>query len=480
MTIAPKYKPYPEYKPSGVEWLGEVPKHWDASRLGKYFEERREKVSDKNYPPLSVTMKGIVPQLETAAKTDAGDNRKKVSVGDFAINSRSDRKGSSGLSELEGSVSLISIVLTPRKIEGSFVHHLLRSQPFQEEFYRYGKGIVADLWSTNYSEMKNIILPIPPLPEQRAIAAFLDRETGKIDRMIGKQERMIELLKEKRQAVISNAVTKGLPAEASAKAGLDPNAPMKDSGIEWLGQIPEHWKRIPLKYGCSLLKDGTHLPPPRQATGYPLLSVRNMVNGRFVRLSDDSMISEENYRELCRSFIPQQNDVLLAIVGATLGKVAIVPEMDAFHIQRSVAIFRTRQDVLDHRFLALWFISTFFQRLLWQSVGFSAQPGIYLGVLQDFPVMLPSIEEQEKIIQYLEKKTAKIDRLIAKAEQAIELMKERRTALISAAVTGKIDVSTCASTHADRRGGLSNAYCVTDDTPELMAAEEQAEYKTKD
>lgn len=177
---------YPKYKDSGVEWLGEVPEHWEVRRLGHYFSERREKVSDTQYPALSVTKHGIVPQLETAAKTDAGDNRKLVLKGDFVINSRSDRKGSAGVSDADGSVSLISIVLQPH--EGAwmpFIHHLLRCQQFQEEFYRNGKGIVADLWSTNYSEMRNILLGLPHIAEQTAIAAFLDRETAKIDALVG-------------------------------------------------------------------------------------------------------------------------------------------------------------------------------------------------------------------------------------------------------------------------------------------------------
>ena len=190
-----RYSAYSGYKDSGEAWIGEVPEHWDVQRLGQFFEERREKVSDKDYEPLSVTMNGVVPQLETAAKTDAGDNRKLVLKNDFVINSRSDRKGSSGVSTLNGSVSLISIVMKPRDMVPSYVHHLLRSYPFQEEFYRFGKGIVADLWSTNSSEMRNIKLPIPSQREQEQIATFLDHETAKIDILIDKQQQLIRLLK---------------------------------------------------------------------------------------------------------------------------------------------------------------------------------------------------------------------------------------------------------------------------------------------
>ncbi len=230
---------YPSYKDTGVEWLGQVPAHWEVKRIGYYFNERREKVSDKDYPALSVTKNGIVPQLDTAAKSDDSDNRKRVGIGDFVINSRSDRKGSAGASDLDGSVSLICTVLRPQEhVHTPFVHHLLRSQPFQEEFYRNGKGIVADLWSTNYSEMRNILLGMPSLTEQTAIAAFLDRETEKIDELVAEQRRLMELLKEKRQAVISHAVTRG----------LNPAAPLKPSGNQWLGNVPEHWGVQRLKH----------------------------------------------------------------------------------------------------------------------------------------------------------------------------------------------------------------------------------------
>jgi type I restriction enzyme S subunit len=163
-------------------------------------------------------MKGIDPQMDTAAKTDDGDNRTKVFKGDFVINSRSDRKGSAGTSELDGSVSLICTVPMPQeRVHPPFIHHLLRSQPFQGEFYRNGKGMVADLWSTHHSEMRNILLGMPPLAGQTRIAEFPDRETVKIDELVAGQRRLMELLKEKRQAVISHTVTRGLHEHAGAE-----------------------------------------------------------------------------------------------------------------------------------------------------------------------------------------------------------------------------------------------------------------------
>lgn len=268
---------YPEYKDSGVAWLGDVPSHWEMTRIGARFQERREKVSDTEFPPLSVTKNGIVPQLDNAAKTDDNDNRKCVRAGDFVINSRSDRNGSSGISLLDGSVSLINTVIKPDdSMDGNFVHHLFRSVAFQHEYYRYGKGIVADLWSTNYGEMKAIFLAVPPRSEQTAIAAFLDRETAKIDALVAEQQRLIALLKEKRQAVISHAVTKG----------LNPNAPMKDSCIEWLGEIPAHWEVKFIRHFAEVLRGKfTHRPrndPAYYDGEYPFIQTGDITSAKRV------------------------------------------------------------------------------------------------------------------------------------------------------------------------------------------------------
>lgn len=195
-------------KDSGVEWIGEIPAHWIIERIGTAFEERSERVNDTDYPPLSVTMKGIVPQLDTAAKTDHNDNRKRVAINDFVINSRSDRRGSSGISELNGSVSVISIVLEPkRQFYGKYLHHLFRSYRFIEEFYRVGRGIVDDLWTTKYSVMKAINFAFPDYAEQQAIATYLDEKTAHLDRIIETINTQVTQLKELRKTLINDVVT---------------------------------------------------------------------------------------------------------------------------------------------------------------------------------------------------------------------------------------------------------------------------------
>ena len=195
-------------KDSGVKWLGQIPAHWNNTKINLLFSERKTKVSDKDYLPLSVAKIGVVPQLDTAVKTDAGDNRKLVRSGDFVINSRSDRKGSCGISNFDGSVSLINIVLTPREeMNRNFIHYLMRSNPFSEEFYRYGRGIVGDLWTTRYSEMKNILLPIPPISEQNRIANYIKEKEESFNRAINLLAQQVVCLIELKSRIISDAIT---------------------------------------------------------------------------------------------------------------------------------------------------------------------------------------------------------------------------------------------------------------------------------
>lgn len=194
-------------KDSGVKWIGMIPEHWKVHKIRSHFKERRVKVSDKDFQALSVAKIGIVPQLEDACKTDNGDNRKQVLKGDFVVNSRSDRKGSCGISPLDGSVSLINIVLRPFNILQEYVHYLFRSHNYIEEFYRNGRGIVADLWTTRYSEMRNIQIPVPPLSEQQEIVTYLDSKVASINQFCQAERSQIEKLKEYKQRLISDVVT---------------------------------------------------------------------------------------------------------------------------------------------------------------------------------------------------------------------------------------------------------------------------------
>ena len=200
--------PNVKFKATNIPWLPEIPEHWKMSKVSSHFRQRNVKVSDKEYPALSVSKMGVTPQLDNVALSNAeGNSRKLVKVGDYAVNSRSDRKGSCGVSQYEGSVSLITIVLEPFDIDRGYVHYLFRSNPWIEEFYRNGRGIVADLWTTNYQMMKGMYLPVPPLSEQRAIVSYIIERTSKIDTLIEKLTKEIECVKEYKQRLISDVVT---------------------------------------------------------------------------------------------------------------------------------------------------------------------------------------------------------------------------------------------------------------------------------
>lgn len=262
-----------------------------------------------------------------------------------------------------------------------------------------------------------------------------------MDQLISKKRELIERLKEKRTALISRTVTRGLPPDAAAKAGLPANPPLKPSGLDWLGNIPKHWAVTKMRRVCNSIRDGTHNPPDRADGIHRLLSVRNVQDGKFSLLDDDRTMTPEDFAELQRSYTVKEGDIVLAIVGATTGKSAVVGKMEHVTVQRSLAILRPDQRRATSAFLNYAVQSPVVQTNIKLTVAkYSAQPGIYLEDVSQLPVLRPPLPEQAAISAYLDAETSKLDALVAKAEEAIERLQEYRTALITAAVTGKIDV----------------------------------------
>ena len=421
-----------DLEPSGHDWIGAVAGEWSLQPLGRLFRQRSQKVSDKDYPPLSVTKNGVLPQMANVAKTDDNDNRKLVCAGDFVINSRSDRKGSSGLSELDGSVSLINTVIVPSaEVDAKFCHHLLKSVAFQEEFYRMGSGLVADLWSTNFNKMKGITLPIPPLSEQTAIAKFLDRETARIDGLIETKTRFIALLKEKRAAVITHAVTKG----------LDADAPMKDSGVEWIGDIPSNWKMTKLGY-LGRSANGINIGGDAFGSGYPFISYGDVYKNRQLPDVIEGLVQSTKSDRL--SYSVKKGDILFTRTSETVDEVAF-PSVCMETIKDAVfAGFLIRFRPFPDRLVAL------FSKYAFQNGGLRdffakemklvTRASLSQGLLQSMPLPLPPLHEQAEIAEFLEKQNDRFTYLTAKTTRSIALLKEKRAALITAAVTGKIDV----------------------------------------
>lgn len=431
-------KPYPEYKPTGLAWLPEIPRYWKSAKIRELFTERIQKVSDKEFAPLSVSKGGIVPQIATVAKTDNGDNRKRVKVGDFVINSRSDRKGSSGISAYDGSVSLINIVLNPRaKENGRFLHYLLKSIPFTEEYYRNGRGIVADLWTTRYSEMKTISVPVPPADEQAQIVRYLDAMTAKINKLIRAKKRQIALLQEQKQAIINQAVTRG----------LDPDVELKDSGIDWLGPIPKHWEIVTLKRLCSM-HSGT-----------------NLTSEEIDELGIYPVYGGNGFRGYYSLYNCSGECVLVGRQGALAGNVHYV---DGKFWATDHALITRCSKLTGYLYLSYLLKAMNLNQYAFQT---AAQPGLAAGTILSLQTVIPSCEEQFQISDFLDSFCKKINDAIETTEKQISHCEECKNSLISSVVTGQVDVRNIAVEKVDPADLIAE----TDDDPTGEESLEESE-----
>lgn len=420
-----------EMKDSGIEWIGAIPQDWQLSKIGSLYTQRNEKVSDKDYQPLSVTMQGILPQLATAAKTDDGDNRKLVRVGDFAINSRSDRRGSCGISPLDGSVSLINIILTPRTaMHPGYYNWLFHTTLFADEFYKWGHGIVADLWTTRWQEMKSITVPVPEYAEQERIAAFLDAECAEIDAVLEKTRASIEEYKKLKQAVITQAVTKGIRGDR----------PMKDSGIEWIGDIPAEWEIRKIFRAINKVGDIDHYMPDSVDDGIPYLMTGDLQE----KLSDVNLkrckkVSFQDYEMLSSKIRVSKGDVIFARY-ATIGTVCFVDTEDNILVSYACLIIKPNSSLLYGEFLFYYLKSTAFLEEIKQYIKANTQANVGLDSVSKTKIALPSVHEQQKIVEYLRDKCKKIDALIAKKQQYLTEIENYKKSLIYEYVTGKKEV----------------------------------------
>jgi type I restriction enzyme S subunit len=427
-AVQNKLQRYDSYKDSGVEWLGEVPEHWDLTRLGTRFKERKTKVSDKDFPPLSVTKNGTVPQLANAAKSNDGDNRKLVKKGDFAINSRSDRKGSSGIAYQDGSVSLIYIVMEPLDIHPIYCNYLLKSYNFIEEFYRMGHGIVADLWTTRYDEMKVIMVGIPPLSEQTKIAQFLDDKTAKIEDAIAIKKQQINLLKERKQLLIHKAVTQG----------LNPNVKLKDSGVEWIGEIPEHWVVKPLKYIGNSIIGLTYNPNNlcEEEEGVLVFRSSNLLEGKIKYGEKENVYVKSR---ISNKLMVRENDILICSRNGSrdlIGKCALISKED---IGASFGAFTTvfRSEINPYIFCIL--NSSIFKALSGSFLT-STINQLTIGNLNSIQVPVPPKEERKELKTHINNFSNKIETAISLKQQEIAKLKEYKSSLINSVVTGKVKV----------------------------------------
>ena len=371
--------------------------------------------------------------MENVAKSDANDNRKMVLTNDFVINSRSDRKQSCGVSSLDGSVSLINTVLYPAKdapIVPAYLNYLLKNYGFAEEFYRWGHGIVADLWTTRWQEMKSILLPMPSMEEQQQILDTISDQTDKVDALIGNVQAQIEKLKAYKTSIITEAVTLGLNLSVS----------YKDSGLQWVPEIPDTWDNRKMITILSMrVVDGPHESPVLHNEGIPYISATAIENGKINFDLMRGYISEE-YCNLCDiRYKPQLHDILVIKLGASTGQVAIVETENRFNIWVPLAAVRCN-DEADPYFVYYAFQSDYFKRQMELSWTYGTQQTLGVKTIERLRILLPPLEEQKEIVAYLNDKRDRIDRLIAIKQAKIEKLEQYKRSLIYEYVTGKKEV----------------------------------------
>ena len=411
-----------EMKDSGFTWLGNIPATWTLTKIGGLYSIRNEKVSDKDYPPLSVTNKGILPQLETAAKTNDGDNRKLVRIGDFAINSRSDRRGSCGISPYEGSVSLINIVMMPRKaMVPTYYEWLFHTTQFGDENYRWGHGIVDDLWTTGWQEMKKITIPMPPIDEQERIATYLDVKCTEIDAFTADIQAQIDTLEQYKRSVITEAVTKG----------LEPDAEMKDSGIAWVGVIPAHWSVHPV---YTYFGERKH--KNRFGTENNLLSLSY---GRIIRKdinTSDGLLPESfntyNIVEAC--------DIIIRPTDLQNDKRSLRTGLVKEHgIITSAYIDLCPIKKVDSRYFH-FLLHAYDVMKVFYNMGNGVRQGLNYSEFSRLMVFEPSYDEQVAIANHLDAKCTEIDDTIAQKQEQLSTLEAYKKSLIYEYVIGKKEV----------------------------------------
>lgn len=406
-----------EMKDSGISWIGKIPADWELSKIRSLYSQRNEKVSDKDYVPLSVTMQGIVPQLATAAKTDDGDNRKLVRKGDFAINSRSDRRGACGISAYDGSVSLINIVLTPRdKMHPGYYDWLFHTSLFADEFYKWGHGIVDDLWTTRWQEMKSIYVPVPTYAVQERIFDFLKFKCMQIDTVLEKTRVSIEEYKKLKQAVITQAVTRGIRG----------GRPMKDSGVIWLGIVPADWSIGKIKH--------TIFPHEK-----PVLPTDEVITC----FRDGTVTLRKNRREdgFTISFTEH------GYHGVDVGDL-VIHGMDTFAGAIGCSDSRGKTTPVVHVCSTIGnnsYFMYFLRYMAYSNVLMDFSNGVRIrssdfrnfDKLGVFEILIPPLEEQNEIAEYLDNSILKIDQMIKKKELFLTELEAYKKSLIYEYVTGK-------------------------------------------
>jgi len=438
-----KYQKYAEYKDSGIERLGEIPNHWNVGNLKFSFVGIKNGATETQIEESNNTVP--ISRIESISTGEINYEKVgfvnkysiaesyKINEGDILlshINSLS-MVGNIALkrdtSILYHGMNLLRLMPNKDKFDPKYLFWILKSKYFRNSVESIAKPAINQA-SVSIDSLKNISLLIPTKIEQQDIANFLDHETAKIDTLIAKQEQLIEVLKEKRQAVISHAVTKG----------LNPDVAMKDSGVEWLGQVPEHWTVSKFGYISQVVRGGSPRPAgdPTLFNGdySPWVTVAEITKDDELYLTSTETFLTKRGSEQCRVF--QSGTLLLSNSGATLG----VPKILTINANANDGVVGFENLKIDTEY-AYFYLSVLTNDLRERVKQGSGQPNLNTDIVKAISITIPPENEVKEIVADIKKKIDHFSKLMASAESAIQLMQERRTALISSVVTGKINVS---------------------------------------
>lgn len=435
-----KYQSYPDYKNSGSAFLGDLPAEWTVMRGKFVFSEFGERSKTGTETLLSVSeYYGVKPRGDIIAdgdflsRAESLIDYKKCEKNDLVMNIMLAWKRGLGVSKYAGIVSpAYSVFRFNRRANPDYMHYLLRTDTYTGYFKTRSTGVIDSRLRLYPVSFGNVPIILPPVDQQRKIANFLDHEIAKIDTLIEKQQQLSKLLKEKRQAVISHAVNKG----------LNPDAPMRDSGVEWLGEVPEHWNVSKFKY---LISDSAAGPYGSSLTTSMYTSSGIRVYGQQQVIPDDLSIgdyyiSKRKFEDM-RRYEVFPGELLISVMG-TVGRVTVVPEcIERGIINPRLVKYKVIEDKILPHFAKASILSEVSQSQLLFSAQGSTMDGLNMQIIGELPIPYPpSLDEQLDILNEIQRKSDKFDKLLSESHVAVELLVERRAALISAAVSGKIDV----------------------------------------
>jgi type I restriction enzyme S subunit len=433
---------YPAYKASGVLWLGQVPEHWDVlparavyrPKLTKNLGMSRQTVLSLSFGRIVVKpadkLRGLVPEsFETYQLVDPGDIV--VRTTDLQNDQQSLRVG---ISNDRGIITSAYMCLgTTDRVSASFGYQLLNTYDLLKIIYGFGSGLRQNL---DFRDIKQMLVPVPPRPEQAAIVRFLDDADRRVRRYIAAKRKLIALLNEQKQAIIHRAVTRG----------LDPRVRLKPSGVGALSEVPAHWAVLPLKrWVATKITDGPHETPEFVDDGIPFLSAESMTNGHLDFTRRRGFVSQEAHETYCKKLRPERDDIFMCKSGATTGKVAIVDSDDEFSVWSPLALIRAnRRRVIPRLF---WWVlqDQYIQRQVQETWSYGTQPNLSMASMERLLVVLPPIEEQAAVVDHLEQTAGRIVTAMDRARREIDLIREYRTRLIADVVTGKLDVREAAA-----------------------------------